>query len=729
MAPTLFWIAAFLIFSVHHPDNDGIVVQAFSSGVATRHKFVSSLDRRRKNWSPPLHSSSFSRHMTLQQEEIAELKIKAERMRLEAERLDLELTLKKIEAIEAKLENTNWLTRHPEQETELKAQLQLLRNRLCQSNDPTTKNLTVAATPTDAQSSPSNNTSHHNNDDRTHESLTRKESPESTNGKKASSLPSNNVKLSSSSITKAKIPKMPSQSVFSDQDLKVYVPLAQYIERSMANSTLKDKVEAFRASPEFLIYSQQKIRDLSASNLEELDSLKDEYLYSTSSKEKERLKREIDALEQWNDDDGPVLYIDDTFLRLPPLTDEELQLRVQAISALPECLIALYKEMTGVDYVADNLDDAADDTHNSTGQDQLQLAVQVDYYSAQLYVFNQIPYLEPITDRFRQELLQAYNSLPQTVQDHFAQNHGLEDGRDANKVLRNLESAASSSSSPTSDSPLVETNPALVEVIEASTTMGDLSEYNDIEFVDRSQFLEDLQPSIAKMEGYHPSLELINEFVTKVLDDKKSFMITQKPERVLGGYYIRGVNLFQDDEDVEETLSTNSQRAKTIGKTAADKLVEDIAQKLKSNPKLNDQLEYFFIMDPAPPSDEEIEMGDMNAPILVITTKDRNKFYGLASPLVKSLVTFMGMGTTLLFAIGSCALNPLVADRLTQALDNAKLSGAFDSEWFVNMVLPIIASLTLIQLSHELGHRAIASRDKVRKKNNTQRLSFLSCSY
>jgi hypothetical protein len=70
--------------------------------------------------------------------------------------------------------------------------------------------------------------------------------------------------------------------------------------------------------------------------------------------------------------------------------------------------------------------------------------------------------------------------------------------------------------------------------------------------------------------------------------------------------------------------------------------------------------------------------------------------------------------STLLFAIGSCAFNTAVAERFTATLDQADVSGVLDLQWLISMVVPIFLSISAIQISHELAHRVVAWKDKVR---------------
>merc|ERR1712216_1053496 len=120
----------------------------------------------------------------------------------------------------------------------------------------------------------------------------------------------------------------------------------------------------------------------------------------------------------------------------------------------------------------------------------------------QLQLLEQAGFVDPFTDEMRDAYMKGYNSLPSSVQNRFCRKYGVEAGADASKVLKVIKEGET----PTS---------AFMEVVQAAS---ELPEYNDIDFVDRSRFLEEFYPSIGRMEGDHPSLEDVEEFASKVLD-------------------------------------------------------------------------------------------------------------------------------------------------------------------------------------------------------------------
>jgi hypothetical protein len=627
-----------------------ILIALFTLGAPHANAFLP-----RNHHAQPLHASARATTPTtlkaLQQEErqdindeIMKMKKEAKRMRLEAEKDEAALTLKKIEAVQDKLNSKGWLAKHPDQEADLKAQLQLLNDRLLgKVTPPIPKIIPSIKKEKDTPSKP----------------------PAETTSR-----------ISNFSPVKELSPRSPKSLVgpragFDDKDLKLYIPVTKEIDERMHNATLAEKLEVFRTAPELQDHFQQKIQEMLVGPLEEmqeLERLKMEYLDSTSTKERERLKRGIDRLDDSSNDNSAFLYSDSVHMGdLPPLTEEEFNARLEAVGALPDTLIALYKQRNGLDEDGD-----------------LRLAVEIDYFEPQTQLLEQIRFIKPLPDDMREGFIMGYNMLPQSVRDHFAKNQGLEGGNDAVEVLKQVEKSESNLS-------------PLMQIVEASNAQSELAEYNDIEFIDRSRFLEEFYPSVADMEGLHPEEEDVQLFASTILDNK-SFMVTSKLERVCGGYYIRGLNIFQAEEDGS--------------KTASDKLVEKITEKLASSP-LADKLEFFYIFDPSPPSDEDIEVGEVYEPIMIVTAKNPD-FYSLASPLTKGGVSFFGVLSTLLFAIGSCAFNTAVAERFTATLDQADVSGVLDLQWLISMVVPIFLSISAIQISHELAHRVVAWKDKVR---------------
>lgn len=690
-------------------------------------------------------------------------------MRVQAEQMEMSLTLQKIESLEGKLSNRIWLERYPDKEAELREQLRRLNAKL--NIGPDGSNSDVARNR--RSSDTSNNNSNNNNNglsffppvgsstpttttDRIpSSSIPMEETSETTPSSSSlsassggtsvdekSNTVSNQVNVDTSrdfadddklGITKSITPSTSSSTTspstttttmtkingitntnekkkkttippiagFKDSDLDLYIPVANDIQRMVPNATIEERVGLFRSAPELQSHLKEKLQKMLMKPLEELqtlEGLRKEYLDSTSSRDRDVLKRKIDQILSSLAEDGgtgagvgPTTYkgsfrcnVDD----LPPLSDVELNERIQAVSNLPEILIAIFKQRSGVFMPVKK--ESGDDTNTEEPNDvdEIREAILLNYYEAQTQLLEQVQYLDPVNDDMKQDFMSAYESMPIEVRRRFASNLGIPNpsSSTSGQVLQELLDRAS-------------TLPSSKDMVEVEISMSDPDGYNDIEFIDRSRYLKEFFPAVAKLEGSHPPLEVVDHFVSQCLE-RNSFMVTSKPERVVGGFYIRGQNLLADKDDHQVSAATT--------------LIQQISERLAKNSTLSDQIEFFYILDPSPLTDEEMLFGPEMKPIVLITSKNPNIMYQMASPLKKSLVTLVGMASAILFSFGSCALNPAIMDRFYNSLDAATEPGIPDIQWFVDLFFPTSLALGGILLVHEVAHKIAAAIYKVR---------------
>jgi len=148
--------------------------------------------------------------------------------------------------------------------------------------------------------------------------------------------------------------------------------------------------------------------------------------------------------------------------------------------------------------------------------------------------------------------------------------------------------------------------------------------------------------------------------------------------------------------------------------TANDRMVQEVYQRLQNHPTLKDKIEIYYILDPSPPTDEDMELEINLNPLFLVTGKDAKTMYGLSSPVTKTAVTLSGLVCTFLFSIGSCVLNPKINAGIQQALDSVSSSPDstttfIDYQWFFDLCLPLYFSFLGILFAHELAHRLVAS--------------------
>lgn len=576
------------------------------------------------SWQNAKKTRLFSETSTSSIEEARALQEKARMMRLEADKLDAQLTLDKIERLERELAHSR---KKGEGVEELQLEMDELQAKM-HGEAPKPRVPSVSS------------------------SVTTKAS--------AGSGVINGVE----EATMAKVEEEANPIAgFDAEDLELYLPIARKIEESISTATLEEKLEAFRSAPELQKHFANKIQALLMGPMEDmqrLESVKSQYLKSTSSREKEQLKREIDALSHVVETGSPFMFSDSIYRKLPELTEDEIDQRLEAIEALPQVMQALYKKRNAVEENGD-----------------LRLAIQLEHYESQIQLLDQVQFISPLDEETQQEALKAYNSLPKAVQDHFCLNIGMDAGANPEDVIKELEGGAG------------EMDFGFGKVVGEASKPADLPEYSDVEFLDRSRYVEEFYPALARMEELRPTEEEIERFCSEILD-KKTYTLTSKPERVMGGYYLRGINRFGD------------------GEHANDRLVERISEKLHQS-SLKDDLQFFYIPDPAPLTDEEIELGERERPLLVVTSKSPSEFYGLSRPLTKAFVSSTGLLSSGLFALGACGMNSATMDRLQIAIE----TGSTDVSWLVDMFGTTIFALLGIQLIHEGAHRLVAWKDKV----------------
>ena len=619
-------------------------------------------------------------------DEVTRLREEAARIRKEAAELDASLTKRKIESLEEKIE-------HSKDEDEIQGfrkQLQQLRmksgSRDGDTQEKTSENVSLETTVVD-KTEKSATESIKSTDEQIAKKLIATFEPVEDESNSGTSLPA--FTITEDDIAKAAEKKqaekddssLPSPVAgFDPEDLELYVPICWEIEERAGFLNLTEKMEVFRTEPRLQDHFTQKITAMIVQpmqDIQQLEELRSSYLYSSSSMEKKELKRQIEKLEKHLEseeagEDGPIEYMESLYRELPPLTDMEE--RIKAISELPPTLQAVYKQRNKLPPDAD-----------------LELAIYLDYYDMQLQLLDQIPFVHPITAEMREQVTKAVESLPLAVKRHiltqdFGETIGSNDDINVEDLVDRLCSEDRKSDGD-DDSPWAQFHQGGFSVT------VEKPEYNDIEFVDRSRYVSELYPSLARLEIVSPAEEMVDKFMKECIN-RKMFMVSSKPERVLGGYYIRGSNMISGDEEV-----------------GGIELSTKLDEKLADSP-LNDKLDFFYIADPAPVSDENFEMGYTNSdPVIFVTAKEPSVLYESSDFLTKLSVTSLGALSLFLFALATCELQPLLAEKIEVTLQNETPDISFLTSTFLQSISSILA----IQFAHELGHRVIAWKDKVRR--------------
>ena len=622
---------------------------------------------------------------------VAKIRAEAERMRREAKALEVDLCRKKIQKISEKLSNQKWIQNHMNEKEKMEAELLTLQQKLEEAGPLEAADFDAVATSEKFTPSPlafggiPQASTYVSSPQQSYAPT--KWSPRSTNnnGFEAPSFedfvedPQSTIAMaevvvedtmalegstsmgqsedvsSSFSVTSPQAtdqikPKIPDAG-FDPDDLEVYIPVAAEIEAKNPTATMEEKLNEFRASSELRKHFENKIRNMlkPVEELSKLESLRTEYLQSTSKVEKMNIKREMEAIEKKMEDDQPFSYSDSIFLNIAPMTEDELQTRTQAIEALPTLLQYLYKQR-----------------FNLEEEDEIRLAIQLDYYEQQLQLLEQIRFDGAVTESNKDDPRMAIESLPMSVRDHLAKKYGLSDGSNVDVFVSTL------TNSDGQDTELSRIQELLIQ------SSADDDEYNDIEFIDRSRYVEEFYPALARLEEVRPSEQDMDVFVKEVLD-QRWFQVRSRPERVIGGYYIRGYNSIDDD-------------------FSGAILTERLAEKL-SRSSLKDRVQFFFLNDPEPLSEEDWEMEAAPDKVLFIAAKDNERLTDGISLIEKLGVNALGLGFMFVYSILTAESRPAPVE-----LDGTQLSGVLSGAGAV------FASLLATQVCHEVGHQIAAAQ-------------------
>ncbi|GAX23168.1 hypothetical protein FisN_33Lh063 [Fistulifera solaris] len=440
---------------------------------------------------------------------------------------------------------------------------------------------------------------------------------------------------------------------FDEEDLALYIPVCQRLEEQMPNATDVTLMTVFRQEESLQKHFQEKVTKMIAEPLEDLqkmESLRSQYLQSTSRLEKDQLKREMKALERKQQ--SMMAGIDGVFLNLPPLTPERLKERLEAIEALPRTLRAVYMSRTG-------------STNTS-------MAIYLDYYDAQLQLLEQVPQVEGIDVM---EVRRTVETLPYALQEYIAEKGGVADEWNIDLLVEKLMEKDEDEQQPANQWARVQNGGFSVTVERGDTT--------DIDYLDRSRYVSELYPALARMPS--PSQTEVEGILQRVAP---LFMVRSKPEKVVGGYYLRGENMISDDEN---------------GLKLSEKLEEVFR---------DTSMQCFYIQDPSPVSDENFEMGYQYESVIFVTSGNFSDLYRSAGTVEKVALATLSVFMVWVFAVAGCEMQPILSERIDQTLTEVNANTA-DLSWLLNILSPTIMSMFTIYVSHELGHKLIGWKDNL----------------
>ena len=282
-----------------------------------------------------------------------------------------------------------------------------------------------------------------------------------------------------------------------------------------------------------------------------------------------------------------------------------------------------------------------------------------------------------LTPDKQKEATEAFDELPDVVKQMMARTVGMEDSTNSTAVIEKL-MEEKRLYEPDNDS-------ERFSFIASTDEIDDIDIFVDSNFVEINSFVESLLPAVTrKIPVKEEYVDIIYE---EVLGMDTFNPRERKPHAIPGGYLIRGESKVKSIE----------------GKDDGDVLIEAIDKKL-SKTSVAGKVQVHYILDPIPPSGEEILAGQDEKPVLYITNYDVTPD---TQPLVKIGVTFLGMVSIVAFALGSFAFNQDIVDRISATSDLT------DLDWLYELSLPLALSVLGIQICHEFGHLIVALKDGI----------------
>lgn len=284
---------------------------------------------------------------------------------------------------------------------------------------------------------------------------------------------------------------------------------------------------------------------------------------------------------------------------------------------------------------------------------------------------------KPLLSQEKREMaIGGFEKLPSQLRDMMGKAAGLKDGSNSTATIDKL-MEKELLFEPESDS-------ESFSFLAKNTDIEDLDVFVNTDFVEINTFIESLFPKSTRKEPVN--VDYLDIVTTEILS-KETFIQRDKPQAVPGGYLIKG-------ESVIKSIK---------GKDDGDVLIEALDNKIaKSSVAKKVQLHY--ICDPTPPSGEEILNELDEKPVIFVTNYDISPD---TQPLVKPLVSTLGLVSICIFSLGAFALNQDVMDRISAASDATDLGSLYD------LTLPLALSVLAIQIIHEFGHLIMAVKNGI----------------
>ncbi len=199
---------------------------------------------------------------------------------------------------------------------------------------------------------------------------------------------------------------------------------------------------------------------------------------------------------------------------------------------------------------------------------------------------------------------------------------------------------------------------------------------------DTEQMVESLFPESTRKEGEEIKEAQAILAMSEVLAKDNVWASSGPPEKVPGGYLVRGSTRFETGKELIEAIDAN--------------LVTS---------RVRNQIDIFYVFDPTPVSDEQMDNGE-RPPVLFITAPNVARD---PEPLKRTFVSAIAFGTIWYSSLLPFLLNEKYMKMADEQIALADASMASNLDWLNDISFPLFAATIGIQAVHELGHFLAAS--------------------
>ena len=368
------------------------------------------------------------------------------------------------------------------------------------------------------------------------------------------------------------------------------------------------------------------------------------------------------------DENNPYAYV--------PLTKAELDDRIATLRETEQFLLNIVAKAAGLE--------------NSNDLKALAIKMHEDqYFADSLLKRESMEVFVPLTSMEIRRLEEGYMRLPPIVREMNERQRGTSNVTEI--VMKSFEEDWKAKKNGDKTSKKQENQPMLSNEIQMDGLAkkdegGGSWLFGDNEPKSREDnYVENMLPKQTRKEGAGPTEMDIQTFIEDVLDINTFTVPSKRGEKVPGGFILRGSPRMED----------------------LDMMIEAIDERL-SRSSIADKVEFFYISDPTPVSDDQMMSGMDRDPVLFVCGRDLSP---TANPLITSSVSLITL--FFLFSLSSAFFT---FNESIMAHFEADQAAGFptDLDWLFPLIEPLFFSMIGVQFVHEAAHKLVAISKGVR---------------